>query len=206
MKHYVLQKDETVLLRKSVQRLREGKKVGQYAATDAEVLLTNLHIVVSENRRAMLSATVETEVYDVHDVKVYDGTVQVIREKRRVSVYLNAAELFLEFEREQAAKEFCDRAHKLISGYSKLVRAVKKTQKTIPETTEALDIDIVGAVKTTVAVAGEITVAVASASGTSKARIIGGVVDKLIHRQPKQAIAAPASEDETAEEREKETV
>jgi len=206
MKHYVLQKDETVLLRKSVQRLREGKKVGQYAATDAEVLLTNLHIVVSENRRAMLSATVETEVYDVHDVKVYDDTVQVIREKRRVSVYLNAAELFLEFEREQAAKEFCDREHKLISGYSKLVRAVKKTQKTITETNEALDIDIVGAVKTTVAVAGEITVAVASASGTSKARMLGGVVDKLIHRQPKQAIAAPASEDETAVEREKETV
>lgn len=195
MKNYALQKDETVLLRKNAQLLREGKKAGQYVETEAEVLLTNHHIIVSENKRGLFSTTVETEVYDVQDVKVYDETVQVIREKKRVSVYLNQAELFLEFEKEQTAKEFCDKAQKLISGFSKFVRAVKKTKKTIDETNEALNVDLVGMAKATATVAGEITVAVTAASQGPKAKVIGAVVHKLMNRKPRQTLSASASED-----------
>lgn len=64
-----------------------------------------------------------------------------------MDIYFKSGELFLEFEKEKEAKEFCERALKLVSGYSKFVRSVKRVKKSINETNEALDIDMVDMAK-----------------------------------------------------------
>ena len=143
MKNYELKKDEVILFRgmvSSMSNWREEKKVSGY---NTELILTNFNIVLLTEVKKVFSRILDKKVYKVEDVKVYDETVQIIRRKNSVDVYLLDKELFLMFEREKNAKEFCDKAIKLKSGYSKFVRAVKKTQKAVKETNEALDIDVV---------------------------------------------------------------
>ena len=86
------------------------------------------------------------------------------------------AEIFADFCEEKCAKEFCDKALKLISGNSKLVRGVKKTQKAIQETNDALDIDIAAIAKTGAAFACE----VALTSGAGEAAKGGSKISQVI--------------------------
>ena len=142
MENYILKSDETVLYRGSVVVMPDGKSEAKNVKK-ADLLLTNFSIVIITQTKKLLKTVTEVEVYRTADVKTYDESVQVIRRKAVVDVYLKTGELFFDFKKEKEAKLFCDKALRLISGESKLVRSVKKVKKEIKETDEALDINIV---------------------------------------------------------------
>ena len=192
MNNYALKNDETILHHCEVQLLTAGKKVGDYKSTLAELVLTNFNIVVKTNVKSLFSTSVVTEVFKVEDVKLYDDTPQIKRDKRRVDICLNGRELFLEFNKEKEAKEFCDKALRLVSGNSKFVRVVKKTQKAVKETNEALDIDIGEIAKgTAVAVANVVVAASGVPTAGNKTKMLGAVVKSFMGKKDKPKLMAP---------------
>ena len=143
MKNYELKKDEVILFRGMVSSMSNWREEKKKSGFNTELILTNFNIVLLTEVKKMFSLILDKRIYKVEDIKTYDEAVQIIRRKNSVDLYLLDGELFLNFEKEKSAKEFCDKATKLRSGYSKFVRAVKKTQKVVKETNEALDIDVV---------------------------------------------------------------
>ena len=96
------------------------------------------------------------------------------------------AEKFVEFSSVKIAKEFSDVALKLVSGYSKLVRGVKKVQKTIEETNQAWDIDVVEIAKKTAVKAGNLAVDVAVPGAGKKTKMLGRIAESLMKPKNKQ--------------------
>lgn len=202
MNNYALTNDETIIYHGEVLVLTAGKKVGERKSTLAEIVLTNLNLIIKTNVKKMFSTSVETRIFKVEDIKIYNDAPQITRDKKNVDICLNGAELFLAFDKEKEAKEFCDKALRLVSGNSKFVRAVKKTQKAVQETNEALDIDIVEIAKgTTVAVANAV-VAASGISGAGKGtKMLGAVVKSFMDKKDKPKLTAPEkSEAEEIEE------
>ena len=194
MENYILQKDETILFRGNAQYLPNGKPDERFEEL-IDVLLTNHNIVLVHKRKKLFKTVTEVGVFGVSDVKIYDETVQIIRRKAIVDVYLNEGELFLNFIKEKYAKEFCDKAQRLISGNSKFVRSVKKTRKAVKETNEALDIDVVDIAKKTAAVACEVAASVGTVSGVgTPTRVIGKVAEAILHIGSKTKAELPSGE------------
>lgn len=180
MENYVLKENETVLYRHEVFVLPISKKRNEMIPK-SELWLTNLNIVICTPKKKLLRTVFETEVYSVSDVKRYDERVQVIKRGKIVDIYLKDAELFLDFKKSGEAKLFSDIALRLISGESKFVRGVKRVQKEIRETDEALEIDTIGIAKTTAAIAADMTIGVASLPDAGKkAKFFGVIADKLL--------------------------
>ena len=180
MKNYNLLENETILYRGSVTVMPDGKE-NDHDAPRSELLLTNLNIVVSSQKKKFLKTATETEVYSIEDVKVYEEEIQIKRKKTAVDVYLKTGELFLGFENEKEARLFCNCALKLISGESKFVRSVKRVRKEIKETDEALDINIEGMVATGAAIAASAVVGAASLEGAGKkTKVIGKIAETLL--------------------------
>ena len=191
MENYNLQANETVLFKGEVQ-LVSGKRKSK-----AELLLTNLNFVFIEKIKKFLSTMVDVETYDVKDVKLYDEKYQIIRNKKQVDVYFLTGEKFIEFSSVKTAKEFTDVALKLVSGYSKLVRGVKKVQKSINETNEALDIDVVNIVKKTAVVAGNVAIDVAAGPGAGKkTKTIGKIAESILRPKQKQLSSSSTESEE----------
>ena len=90
---------------------------------------------------------------------------------------------FLDFFKEKYAKEFCDKALKLISGYSKFVRGVKKTQKAVKETNEALDIDICEIAKNGVGFVCDVALTAGSSTTAKGGMKITTAIAKVISRK-----------------------
>ena len=196
MKNHTLRSDETILFHSEVTLLNEGKRVGEPKPILAELLLTNYYIVISYNKKSLFMTTTETETYEAKSIKIYDDTVQALRNKKRVDVYLQETELFFEFDKEKDAKLFVDKYQKLITGNSKFVRAVKKTQKTINETNDALGIDVVAVAKGTVSLAAEATMAATVISGGKKAKMLGAVIGTMFKKKGGNELSAPKEKTE----------
>lgn len=203
MNNYTLQENETILFRGSCAIMQNGKK-NEKTDEANDIILTNNNIVLFVKRKKFLKTVEEVQVFNVLDVKTYDETVQIIRRKSIVDIYLKECELFLDFLKEKYAKEFCDKALRLISGYSKFVRGVKKTQKAVKETTEALDIDIAEAVRSGTEfvcdVVLESDIPIASKGGKKITTAIAKVVHSRIGKKEKQPlIEAQRDKDEISE-------
>ena len=196
MKNHTLRSDETVLFHSEVTLLNEGKRVGEPKPILAELLLTNYYLVISYNKKSLFTTTTETETYEAKSIKIYDDTVQALRNKKRVDVYLQETELFFEFDKEKGAKLFVDKYQRLITGNSKFVRAVKKTQKTINETNDALGIDVVAVAKGTVSLAAEATMAATVISGGKKAKMLRAVIGTMFKNKSGNELSAPKEKTE----------
>ena len=160
MKNYELKEDEVVLFKGMVCLLSDWKDKKE-CVYNTELLLTNYNVVLTTKIRKLISSIEEQRVYCIEDIKVYDQSVQVIRKKKMVDMYFLSAEVFLVFEKEKSAKEFCDKTIKLRDGNSKFVRSVKKAHK-------ALDIDMVEIVKKTGALACDIVSGLGTVNGAGK--------------------------------------
>lgn len=182
MNNYTLQENETILFRGSCALMPNSKKNEKNDESN-DIILTNINIVLFVKHKKFLKTVEDVQIFNVSDVKTYDETVQIIRRKSIVDIYLKECELFLDFFKEKYAKEFCDKALKLISGYSKFVRGVKKTQKAVKETNEALDIDIVGIAKSGAEIACEVALT-SGASTTAKGGMkLTKAIAKVMHRR-----------------------
>ena len=186
MENYILQENETILFRGTAVLMPNGKAPKD--PEESDVLLTNLNIVFISKIKKLFKTVSEVAAYSVNDVKIYDEAVQIIRRKNIVDIYLKQGEIFADFKKEKYAKEFCDKALKLITGYSKFVRSVKKTQKVINETNEALDIDVVEIAKNAAIFTCETTSTVASLSEASKKQKIGTIADKILSKMKKKDV------------------
>ncbi|MBQ4071826.1 MAG: hypothetical protein IJD51_05390 [Clostridia bacterium] len=185
MKSYVLNEDEVVLFRSEVIILPGGKRPEKEEAS--ELMLTNHNIVITSKLKRLLKTVDEATAYSLSDVKVYDETVQIIRSKAIVSIYLKDSEIYVDFGKEKLAKEFCDKALRTITGFSKFVRTVKKTQKAIRETNEALDVDVVKIAKNVGTFACEVVVGVGAAKGAGKGvKAAGRVAGAVLTAKKKQ--------------------
>lgn len=183
MENYILRDDETVLLSSRVKMQTTNKK-----NVEVELLLTNLNFVFIKDKK-FFSKKAEKEVYDIKSVKTYDSTYQIIRNNKKVQIYMIGVEKFIEFSSQKEAKEFTDIALKIASGYSKLVRGVKKAQKTVKETEEALNIDIKETTKKAVAFAGEVAIAMGETSKSPKIKLFGDIAKgiKKVNEKNKQS-------------------
>lgn len=184
MENYILQENETILFRGSAILLPNGKSSKKEEEQD--VLLTNLNIVFISKIKKLFRTVSEVSVFSVSDVKIYDESIQIIRRKSIVDIYLKSREVFADFKKEKYAKEFCDKALKLISGHSKFVRSVKKTQKIINETNEALDIDVIDVAKNTAAVACNIAISAGTSKEAKKGtKFVGKVAEAILNKSRK---------------------
>ena len=186
MEAYTLKENEVILFRGMVALLSDGREEKNTDTYNTELILTNLNIVLNSIVKKMFTQKIEQKIFSANDIKIYDETVQVIRKKTVVDVYFLGGELFLKFEKEKDAKEFCDKAIKLKDGNSKFVRSVKKTKKAIKETNEALDIDIVQIAKTTASVACEVAIGVASVKNASKGAQMVAKIAEVFHTNAKR--------------------
>lgn len=201
MENYTLKENETVLYRGEAIVLPDGKSTGRNAKP-YDVWLTNLNIVIFVPEKKMFKTLIEPEIYSIEDVKVYDESIQIIRRKSVVDVYLKNGEIFLDFKKEKEAKSFCDKALKLASGESKFVRAVKRGRKEIKETNEALDVDMVDLTAKSVKFGAKVATRVASLDGASKTSKIFGAIGEVILGKTKDNehnTLPPASEQDEME-------
>ena len=188
MEQYILKENEVILHRSSAVLLSNGRKTVD-DAPKTDLWLTNLSIVLFAQKRKLFKTVTEVEVHNVSDVKVYNENVQVIRRKSMVDVFLTSGELFLDFGDEKEAKDFCDKAQRLISGESKFVRKVKSVKKAIKETDEALDIDIEGAATTGLGLAANMISPNGKMGALTK---IAGALMKKDRKEEKQRLADTA--------------
>ena len=172
MKNYTLREDEIVLFKCKVKVKSLNDK-----CDEVELLLTNLNIVFLGNANK--------EVHDVKSIKVYNSTYQVIRKSNNVEIYMLKTEKCIEFPSVKLAKEFTDTSLRLVSGYSKFVRGVKKAQRVVEETNQALNIDIGKAIKNTATVVGSVAIEVSGLSTVGKkTKLLGNIAKGIIHSKP----------------------
>lgn len=190
MDNYTLKENETILYRGSAVVLRNGKS-NEKKDSESDILLTNLNIVVVTSTKKLIRTVTETSIHSINDVKIYDESVQVKRKRAVVDIYLKDCELFLDFKKEGEAKEFCDKALRLISGESKFVRSVKKARKTVNETNEALDIDIVNMTKKTALFTAEVATGIAGLNGAGHTtKIFGKIAQTFLQNEKRKKVKA----------------
>ncbi len=199
MKNYELGKDEVILYHGNAYLTRDGKIDEKSKNKETtEVILTNLNFVFTTTiKRLFGKEALPTEVYSASSVKFYREAPHILVKKKIVEVYFDGAEKFIEFPDKKQANAFASSALRLVSGKSKFVRAVKKVQKEIKETDEALDIDIVGGVKKVAGVTTDVVVATSITGNAKKStKLAGTFIQKWIRRDKTKKEIAARKEDQ----------
>lgn len=163
MDKYKLGKEEVVLFKGKANCVDEQDKIA------VDLLLTNLNFVFTATEKD------EREIIDAYEVKVYRENYQIIQKKNLVEIYFTDTEKYLEFETPKVAKEFTAVALRLVSGYSKFVRGVKKAQKEVSDTEEALGVDIKETTKKVGAFAGEVAIVMGENIESPKMKLFGNI-------------------------------
>lgn len=182
MEHYKLKEDEVILYHGAAEILPDSKMPtpARSKKTETEVVLTNTNFVfITTEKHLLRKDTVMTEVFPISDVKSYKESPYIVQKGKIVEIYFSENEKFIKFEKGNNAGKFADTAMRLISGKSKFVRAVRKTQNEIKETNEKLNIDIVGGVKAAAGVAAEVAIA---ASGGKNAKTITKIAGLAVQK------------------------
>lgn len=182
MEHYKLKEDEVILYHGTAEILPDGKtpKPARSKKTETEVILTNTNFVfITTEKRLLRKDDVTTEVFPISDVKSYKDSPHIVLKGKTVEIYFSESERFIKFAKGKNAGKFADTAMRLISGKSKFVRAVRKTQNEIKETNKKLNIDIVGGVKAAAGVAAEVAIA---ASGGKNAKTITKIAGLAVQK------------------------
>lgn len=138
MKKYKLSENEVVLFRGVVSFVNDWDELNSTSTYNTELLLTNINFVLMTENDLVDSIP---QIFSVNEIKVYDNKIQILRKKNTIEIYHKSGEIYLKFELEKNAKEFCDKVLKIHSGYTKFVRSVKTAEKVIKDNTEPLGIN-----------------------------------------------------------------
>ena len=176
MNNYTLSQSETILYKGTVTDCIDGNYADTDAQMTAELVLTNENIVFIKKVKKLLRTKTVTEVYSIKDIKVYEETIQILRKEDRVNIFITNAEKFLVFENEKEAKDFTDKALKLISGDSKIIRGFKKAKKAVED---AVGEEVVEVAKEIVKAAGNVAIDMAAEADNKKVRYMGKVAQKV---------------------------
>lgn len=141
MGDYSLQADEAVLYRGSVTVPTEKGS--------AELLLTNINVVVSTASKKSLFSKPETNViiYPIKDIKIYDGEPQIKQKGYDVEIYFKNRELVVCFASKIELSKFKMAATKLLTGKSVQARGADKVKRTLNLIDDTLGVDVAGTVK-----------------------------------------------------------
>ena len=137
MKKYKLKENEAVLFKGSAVLSSDYKRADS-DSKGCDIMLTNLNIILSYQKKGLFKTVKRASVFKVADVKIFDDNVQIISErgKAEVDIYLKKTELYLTFENEKIAKDFCNKAITLITGDPQWARFVKRAGKMLSKTGE----------------------------------------------------------------------
>lgn len=90
----------------------------------AELILANEHIAIIKSSDQNMRYANNVEIISLKDIKVFDNTIQIIRNENTVKIYTLQAEKFLLFPNENEAMEFTDKTLKLIHKMLKFVKGI----------------------------------------------------------------------------------
>lgn len=140
MEYYDLAEDEVVLYKGSV--LLKDKK------GTTELVLTNINFVlITKIKKLLAKDEVVVDVYPTNEIKIYEGTPQVLKKGNLVELYFFHEETEFTFESGNECRKFMNAALKLLTHKNKFERAVDKTKGAIHCVDESLGVDSVGIVK-----------------------------------------------------------
>lgn len=199
MENYELKNDEVVLYRGNVLFL-DGKKekVSSFKNVVCELALSNLNVIFTTKTKKMFQKEmIETEIYPIEHIKIYQERPHIMLKGKNVEISFIGTEKLIEFPDKKEAKLFSDTALRLITGNSKFVRGVKKAQKEVEETSNALNIDIVGMAKAAVGVATNLAVENAAVAGASKGSKFLGMLAKNVKKKKENQPLLTATTDDT---------
>ena len=89
MKKYKLKENEAVLFKGSAVLSSDYKRADS-DSKGCDIMLTNLNIILSYQKKGLFKTVKRASVFKVADVKIYDDNVQIISErgKAEVDIYL----------------------------------------------------------------------------------------------------------------------
>ena len=141
MENYKLRADEVVLFK--------GPVSFRDTLEPAEIIFTNLNLIVINKNKNMFEKQEETdvltavEVYPVDSIKIYEGAPQVKTKDTTVEIYLLEKELAFRFESKKSLNQFCEAVTKLLTGTDATHRNAQKVKDTIALVDDTLGINSV---------------------------------------------------------------
>lgn len=134
MEHYNLKEDEVVLYKGEIS-MKNG---------NTQLILTNLNVVfITIHKRLFGEAIVESNVFPVEDIKIFDGIPQVKSKNLNVEMYFKTAEIEFSFESKSELHKFVSATNELLTGKTGAERNAEKVKDAIDLVNDTLGIDIV---------------------------------------------------------------
>lgn len=142
MKDYALQPNENILYSGSVVFATKNAQV--------ECTLTNLNIVfVITTKKLFAKGQVHVDTYPVSEIKIYNDVPQIKHKGLQVEIFLTSGEVSMSFPTKREAPKFVNAAWQLITGKSMAERGSDKVKSMVGLVDNALGINTVEAVKST---------------------------------------------------------
>lgn len=141
MEYYDLAEDEVVLFK--------GKVVIQNKKNETELILTNKNFVfITTIKRLFSKDEISVDVFSVSEVKLFEGTYQVLKKGNLVEIYFLHDEIGFTFVKGSECREFMNAVLKLLTHKNKFERGAEKVLGAKDCVDKSLHIDSVGMVKT----------------------------------------------------------
>ena len=137
MENYNLREDEVVLYKSDINLLdKKGKTT--------LLILTNINIVfITKTKKLLEEEIVNTEIFPVGDIKIYEGIPQVKSNANKVELYFKTTEKEFAFNSKSEVHKFQNTIIKLLTGKTTAERNAEKVKNAIGLVNDTLGVDIV---------------------------------------------------------------
>lgn len=136
MENYNLREDEVVLWKGNI-NLSDQKECSR-------LILTNLNLVfITKINNSETDEIINTEIYNIQEVKMYQGVPQVKTKASKVEIYLKSTEKEFTFDSKNELHKFVSEINKLLTGKTTAERNAEKIKNAIHLVNDTLGVDIV---------------------------------------------------------------
>lgn len=136
MEHYNLDEDEVVLYK--------GDVVFKEKTQSTQIILTNKNLVfIDVVKKIFAHDEIETQIYPVNEIKMYEGVPQVKAKSNDVEIYLKTKELEFGFQSKNEVYKFRSAIIKLLTGKTGFERGADKFKDKIDVVNDTFGVDVV---------------------------------------------------------------
>ena len=136
MEHYNLDEDEVVLYK--------GDVVFKEKTQSTQIILTNKNLVfIDIVKKIFAHDEIETQIYPVNEIKMYEGVPQVKAKSNDVEIYLKTKELEFGFQSKNEVYKFRSAIIKLLTGKTGFERGADKVKDKIDVVNDTFGVDVV---------------------------------------------------------------
>ena len=136
MEHYNLDEDEVVLYK--------GDVVFKEKTQSTQIVLTNKNLVfINVAKKLFAHDEIETQIYPVNEIKMYEGVPQVKAQSNEVEIYLKTKELEFGFQSKNEVYKFRSAIIKLLTGKTGFERGADKVKDKIDVVNDTFGVDVV---------------------------------------------------------------